>query len=281
MFIHFAFSSLKDAPDKQLEAVISNILETKRLKYSVNPEFIPVFQPHLLPRFKGQEVAHIPLESFKPSKDGGVANMNNFRSINPANDLYFLPHEIHMLCFIKIPFKQLSKSPHPLEYGQFGLVLSDQFLKKNRIAAVQYYEESSLFADPLVVGWNLKFGYKPNLSPSEIKDKRGMERQILAFRKPATLFESFRDSRLLAVTKLSEGQTNLQIVDAYERYPIGYDFREEKEWRIFSQADNFLSFTENDLFMVIVPDERCKLNLERYFRNNWKDVPEIRVFPKD
>ena len=78
MFIHFAFSSLKDDPDKQLTAVISNILETKRLKYGVNPEFIPGFQPHLHPKFKGQEVAHIPLESFKPSKDGAVADLNDF-----------------------------------------------------------------------------------------------------------------------------------------------------------------------------------------------------------
>jgi len=279
MFVHFAFSSLKSDPDKQLMAVISSILEARRLKYSVNPEFIPVFQTHIHPRFKGQEVAHIPLESFKPSKDGAVADINDFRSIKPANDLHFLPYEMHMLCFIRIPFTQLRKSPHPTEYGRFGLVLSDQFLRKKGIAAVRYYEETSLFADPLVVGWNLKFGYKPNLSPSEIKEKDEMKGQILAFRKPATLFESFRESRALAMARTPEGQTSLRIVDAYDRYPIGYDFREEKEWRIISQAEDFLSFAENDLFMIVVPDERCASELEQYFKDNWKVTPEIRIFP--
>lgn len=280
MFIHFAFSSLKDDPDKQLTAVISNILEAKRLMYGVNPEFIPVFQPHLHPKFKGQEVVQIPLESFMPSKEGAVASLNDLRSIKPEHDLYFLSYEIHMLCFIKVPFTQLSKSPHSSQYGRFGLVLSDQFLKKNGIAVVQYYEESSLFADSLVVEWNLKFAYKANLSSNETKEKSELERQILALRKPAALFESFRESRSLAVTKVSEENTSLQIVDAYGRYSIGYDFREEKEWRVISQTEGFLSFTENDLFMVVAPDERCASNLEQYFRSNWEVIPEIRIFPE-
>lgn len=278
MFIHFAFAGLKNDITAQTEFVINKILEPKSLMFRINPEFIPVFQPHLHPKFKGKKVGQIALESFKATKDGVGASLADLKFATPKNDIHFLPYEIHMICFIKIPLKQLSRSIHSFEYGKMGIVLKDDFLKRSGIKAVQYYEEDSLFSDPLVVKWNLKFAYKPNLSSIEKKEKRELNTQILAFRKPATLFKSICESRLLAIENIGQ-KIDIEIVDAYARYPIGYNFREEMEWRIVSYTEEFLPFSENDLFMVIVPDEECRSVLNQYFKKNWKIIPRIEMFP--
>jgi len=159
-----------------------------------------------------------------------------------------------------------------------GIVLKDDFLKRSSIKAVQYYDEDSLFSDPLVVEWNLKFAYKPNLNSIERREKCEIETKILAFRKPATLFKSFLESRQLAIKNMGT-KIDVEIVDAYERYPIGYNFREEMEWRIVSDTEEFLPFFESDLFIVIVPDEKCGSVLNQYFNKNWKIIPRIEIFP--
>ena len=258
--------------------MINKILDPKKLKFGINPEFITVFQPHIHPRFKGKEVAQISLESFKPTKDGVAASLADLKFIKPEADIHFLRYEIHMICFIKIPLKQLSQSVHSSEYGKMGIVLKDDFLRSKGIKPVHYYEESSLFSDPLVIEWNLKFGYKPNLDPIERKEKSQLEAQILAFRKPATLFRSFLESRQLAIKNMGK-VTDIEICDAYDRYPIGYNFREEMEWRIISNTEEFLSFSENDLFMMIVPDARCGRTLQSYLDKNWRKSPKIEIFP--
>ena len=51
------------------------------------------------------------------------------------------------------------------------------------------------------------------------------------------------------------------------------------EWRIVSYSEEFLPFSENDLFMVIVPDEQCGSMLNQYFKKNWEVVPRIEMFP--
>ena len=278
VFIHFAFAGLKDDVTAQTKAVITKIFDRKRLKFSINPEFIPVFQPHLHSKFKGKRVGQIALESFKPTQNGVEASIDELRLIKPENDIHFLPYEVRMLCFIKTSLKKIGNSPHYKQYGRFGIVLTDTFLKRKGIKAVHYYEESSLFTDPLITNWNLKYAYKSDLNAAEISKKHDLETQILAFRKPANLFESFRESRLLALKK-AEGQIDMKIIDAYDRYSIGYDFREEKEWRIVSHSEDFLSFSENEFFMVIVPDAGCKSALQNYFDENWKKIPQIEAFP--
>ena len=229
-------------------------------------------------KFKAKEVGQIALENFKPTKDGVKVSLDELRFIKPESDIHFLPSEVSMLCFIKSPLKKMARSPHSLQYGRFGIVLTDDFLNRKRIKAVQYYEELSLFTDPLVTKWNIKFAYKPNLNSAERREKHDLQTQILAFRKPATLFESFRESRLLAIKNVV-GQVDMEIIDAYDRYSIGYDFREEKEWRIVSHSEDFLSFSENEFFMVIVPDAGCKSALQNYFDENWKKIPQIEAFP--
>ena len=281
MFIHFAFASLKDNTVQQTNAVIQNILAQKRLKFSKNPEFIPVCQPNIHPRFKGKQVYHIALESFKQSeKEGVLANLQDLKFIRPESDIHYLPFEIGMICFIKISLKQLGKSPHSFEYGRLGLAFTDRFLNHNGIKAVHYFEEASLFTDPLVVKWNLKFAYRPNLSQKDQKEKKELETQILAYRKPATLFKSFRESRMLAITN-TESEMNMKIVDVYDRYPTEYNFQEEKEWRIVSYDEEVLGFSENDLYMVIVPNDQSRMTLSNYFESEWKETPRVCVYPSN
>lgn len=278
MLIHFAFARLKDNPDEQIDALINKILNKKRLKFSRNPEFIPVFKPHIHPRFKGQEVHHIALESFKDAKKGAKANLNDLKFIKHESDIHFLSNEVRMICFIKIAFKQAKNSPHSQEYGKLGLVFDEKFLKRNGIKPVQYYKEESLYNNSLVLEWNLKYAYRPNLSPKEIKNKEALGAKILAYRKPSILFKSFIESRMLAI-KRTISETKLKIIDAYERYPIGYNFQTEKEWRIVSNDSSYLEFSENELYMIIVPNLRSKLSLKEYFKSDWKIKPEILTFP--
>jgi len=278
MFIHFAFARLKHSADEQIDALIKNILARNRLIFSRNPEFFPVFQPHIHPRFKGKEVYKIALESFKATENGATASLEDLKFVKPQSDIYFLPYEIGMICFIKTSLKQLRNISHSQEYGKLGLVFEENFLKRSGTNAVQYYREELLFNDPLIIEWNLKFAYRSNLSAREQKDKKELETKILAYRKPASLFESFRESRMLATEKADSGM-KLEIVDAYSRYPIGYDFQGEKEWRIISYDEKYLKFSENDLYMVIVPDEQSRLRLEKYFGSKWKETPELRTFP--
>lgn len=75
MFIHFAFAGFKNYITAQTETVINKIIEPKRLKFRNNPEFIPVFQPNLHPKFKRKKVGQIALESFMPTKDSIGASL--------------------------------------------------------------------------------------------------------------------------------------------------------------------------------------------------------------
>lgn len=279
MLIHFAFGSMKQDTGMQVDAVMNTILSEKRLKYSKNREFIPVFQPHLHPRFRGQEVFRIPLESFKVSDNLLVASSDDIQPMKPESEVYFLPDEINMICFIKITFNKLKSSPHSKEYGKLGLVFTEEFLKKQKIESVSYYEEKALTKDPIVIEWNMKFAYKPNLPAGKLKEKSELETQILAYRKPASLFDSFRESRRIAVRNTGAGIESA-IEDAYARYPFGYNFRDENEWRIASKLDEYMDFEEENLSMVIVPNEESKQVLERYFKAKWTVQPAIRIFPQ-
>jgi len=280
MFIHFALASLKDDFKAQIDGLIQLILEKRRLLFRENSEFITVFQPHIHSKFKnsrfrGKQVIHIPLEYFQQCGNALITSIDEDIHLDPKYDLHFLKENIKMICFINICLTQLKKSPHSKEYGRLGLVFEDNYLRKNGIKQVRYYTEESLFTDPLVVKWNEEFAYRPNLTPEELARKKELEIQILVYRKPATLFESFSESRMLAIEK-----SGLSIKDVYDRYSIGYNFQTENEWRIVSLCDEeFLWFEESDLRLVIVPDSISKKRLGKYFSTRWSSTPEIVVFP--
>jgi len=273
MLIHFAFGSLgkQGKTEEQTRRVIELILQEKRLLVFKCKEFIPAYPK------KG--VKRIPPEMFKVTGDGEASatfypkeDPDWLSKLPDDTTIHYLPMDVPMICFIKTSFNQLKSSPHSAEYGKFGLALTDGFLKRKGIKPVLYYTESSLWNDNVIRKWN----YNQNKISS--KEKTELEREILSYRKPATLFPSFKESVTIKLTRASEG-TTLEYL-TYDRYPHNYDFSKEKEHRIvFDEGVDYLYFGEDDLFMVIVPDLKSKGEVEAFIKRNWSKQPKVEVYP--
>ena len=187
MFIHFAFGPLgkQGKTEEQTEQVIELILKNKRLKPSECPEFVPAFPD---PRAK-----RIPLGDLRVKNDkvviadiGIKEELPNLLNAPSDRRITYLPTPVKMLCFIQISFNQLATSLHSRHYGKFGIVLNNNFLKKEGIKPVEYYTEESVWTNPLIIKWN--HYAKNNLYPEKHKD---LQDEIVSYRKPATLFLSF------------------------------------------------------------------------------------------
>lgn len=271
--------------DEQTEKVIDLILKDKRLKVSKCDEF--------LPSLPNPSVKSIPLGIGKPITSGNIVSWNINQNDPKLKDrlpddktIYYSRVEVQMICFINIAFHELKTSPHQKEYGKFGLVFDSNFLKRQGIKEVQYYSEDSLWTDPLIVRWN-KYqwnnaiqsmnGNKANLIPdSEIKT---LQEEILTYRKPASLFPSFRKSIQLKLTYEGNCFTSAETF-TYNRYGENYDFKKEREYRIaFDAGTEYMPFNESDLFMVIVPDNKSKYVIEA-FTKTWSVQPHIELYPE-
>ncbi len=274
MFIHFAFGNLgkQEKVKEQTESVVEYILREKRLKVSKCKEFLPAF-----PKAGAKR---IPREMFKVTEEGLAATFypkedpNWFNKLPDDKTIHYLPVDVPMLCFIKISLNQLKNSTHSNEYGRFGIVLTESFLKANGIRPVYYYTEESLWNDPLIKKWNHATKTLSSRKKAELK------KEIVSFRKPASLFPSFRESVITKITRASNGIKVEYLT--YDRYKEGYDFRKENEYRIiFNEDVNYLYFDENDLFMIITPDSEAKHRIEDFFRQNWMQKPQIRIYPAE
>jgi len=273
MLIHFAFGSLgkQGKIEEQTKQVIGLILRKKRLLVSKCKEFIPVY-----PKTGSK---HIPSEMFKVTGDGEGSvtfypkeDPDWFNKLPDDTTIHYLHVDVPMISFIKISLSQLKNSSHSAEYGKFGLVFTDRFLKSEGIKSVSYYTESSLWSDKLIKRWNSEQNRMPR------KDKSDLQREILSYRKPATLFPSFKESGIMKITRAPEG-TSLEYL-TYDRYPDNYDFRREKEHRIiFEDGVDYLYFAEDDLFMIIAPDLKSKGEVEAFFKHNWSKQPKIELYP--
>lgn len=275
MYIHFAFSSLKDNPNDQLKNLIDLILDNRRLKFGENLEFIPVFNPSLIPRANGRKVVRIPLKSYEETENGVVFDVFKDNSNISKFPFNYMPWEIRIICFIKTILVELKNSKHCNEYGKIGLVFNEDFLLNNGLKEVYYYTEESLFNDPLIKEWNFNFSQKPRQSftKEEKERKKILEKEILTYRKPAILFKGFSDSHVLVIKK-----RNTHLRSAYPRYSIGYNFQSENEWRIVANDNQeYLDFSESDLVRILVPDESIKNILVKYFENKWSNKPEVLV----
>lgn len=269
MFIHFAFGTLakQGKIDEQTEEVIEFILKEKRLKASGCTEFIPVLpQPN---------TKRIPMEMFKKTNTGIEAEieLSKLHELPDNNTIAYLPMNVSMVCFIKIAFNKLKESSHQNEYGKFGLVLTDSFLKKKGIKPVLYYNEESLWRDSLILKWNRY------VDKGLTKEERAeLEREILAYRKPAKLFPSFAKS-VTAVIQSTGQQSDVKFIK-YDRYEENYDFTRENEYRIiFDKVTDYLYFDERDLFMIFTPDLKAKAKIEAYLNKTWERRPTIKVYP--
>ncbi len=105
-----------------------------------------------------------------------------------------------------------------------------------------------------------------------------MQDEIVNYRKPATLFSSFLKLTTIEIHRTQEGLTAKHYT--YDRYPEGYDFTKEKEYRIiFDKDEDYLCFDEGNLFMVITPDLKSKDEVDSFFKRNWSKQPKVKVFP--
>ncbi len=271
MFIHFAFGALgkQGKTEEQTRQVIELILREKRLLVSKCKEFIPAYPQ------KGAK--RIPTEMFKVTGEGEASvtfhpkeDPDWLNKLPDDTTTSYLPVDVPMICFIKIPFSQLKSSNHSTEYGKFGLVFIDSFLKSKGIRPVFYYTEDSLWTDELIRRWNYEKKSK--------QEKADLEREIISYRKPATLFTTFKKSVTMKLTRTPQ-ETTIEYL-AYDRYPDNYDFRKENEYRIvFDKGVDYLSFGDGDLFMVIVPGLKAKNEVEAFLKGNWSKQPEVKVYP--
>ncbi len=272
MFIHFAFGSLgkQGETEEQTEQVIEHILKEKRILVSKCKEFIP--------RFPIKGAKRIPREMFEVKDDGIAATFypkedpNWLGKLPDDTKIHYLPMDVPMICFIKISFNQLRASTHSREYGKFGIALAEKFLKVKGIQPVHYYTEDSLWNDSIIKRWN----YNQNkLTATEKKD---LEKEILTYRKPASLFPSFKESVMTKLTRTSKGMKVEYLT--YDRYQEGYNFKNENEYRIaFNESVDYLYFDEGDLFMIITPNLKAKNKIEAHLREEWTQQPQVKLFP--
>ncbi len=273
MFIHFAFGQLgkQGKTREQTERVIEDILSQRRLLVSQCTEFFIA-----LPLLNAKNIQ----DKFKKTKDSdgqelvsAEIDLKNFDQLPDSNGITYLPELVPMICFIKISFKQLKSSPHPTEYGRFGLAFNNKFLRSNGIKPVSYYSEKSLWHDQLVKQWN-ELAYQ-----KEMQKRKELDKEILSYRKPATYFQSFAEQKMMKV-RSSGNRITLEYCDKYERYEVGYDFKNEQEHRIvFKNNDSHLCFAEEDLYMIITPDSAAKTKVNDYLRKEWTHIPIVEVFP--
>jgi hypothetical protein len=264
MFIHFAFNSLakENKIAEQTQNIIELILKKKRLKPLECPEFIPVYPtPGLSINLGDPQVKSDRLVVMK------------VRDTSADERITYLPVPVRMLCFIRISFNQLAMSPHSEQYGKFGIVLTNSFLKNKGIHPVDYYTEESVWTNPLIMERN--HYTENNLHPERHKE---MQDKIVNYSKPATLFFSFLKLTTIEINRTPESLTGKRYT--YNRYPEGYDFTKENEYRIiFDKGEDYLCFNEGDLLMVITPDLKSKDGIESFFKLHWSKQPEVRVFP--
>ena len=92
------------------------------------------------------------------------------------------------------------------------------------------------------------------------------------------MFPTFKNSVMAKITVTPTGGTVEYI--KYNRYPEGYDFTKEREYRIaFDEGEKYLYFDESDLFMLITPDLKAKERVESFSKKNWSKQPTVKVFP--
>lgn len=272
MFIHFTFGSLakENRIEEQTEKVIELILEKRRLKPSPCPEFMPAYPTpgiKMIPgdlKVEGNKVILGEIKLGEPTK---------LLRIPAEKAITYLPVDVNMICFIRISFSQLPSSGIHEYYGKFGIVLTNNFLKKRGIKPVEYYTEESVWTNPLIKRWN--HYTRNNLYPEKHKE---LQDEIVSCRKPATLFPSFLRLTTIEIKRTQGGLTAKHYT--YNRYPEGYDFTKEKEYRlVFNEGSGALLFNESDLYMVITPDSKAKGRVEKYLKESWSYQPRVSIFP--
>ena len=261
--IHFVFGSdyRSGKLARQVENFIELILKTRQLKASICPEFLP------LPGCRGGKLLAPNPESV--TEDGAVF----FKEVGETAPVILLKEDVWLLSFVCIPFKKLSHWAPSDHYGKLGIAFSDRFSRRAQIRHVSYYELHGLERDPLVVKHNQARFNNDGATTQRLHD------QLVAYRKPARLWPEFQN--LYAIFRLTRTDDGVDVSKiTYDRYPTGYDFRQERETRILlTEESQYLNFKETDVLKIIVPDTEIKKTVEKFLVANWQVQPEVIVYP--
>lgn len=271
MLIHFAFGKYKADTNLQIEFAIEKIFSKRELLFGKNPEFIPRIKPQYHPAFIGAKIKPIPLQIAKKGPNYiGIDVMNNGNI--SENHFSYIREDIRMICFTDISMNNIDNSIHVGQYGKLGIIFHKEFLENSGIRKVYYYEEDRLINDDKVREWNF-YAYRTDLNTEEKLKKRELEIEILSYRKPIKMFKSFKELRRL---NLAKGCVE-DVYDVYNNFEIGYDFQKEKEWRLVSFQNDYLNFSESDLSLVLVPNDKIRVELTQYFKSNWSNLPVVKI----
>ncbi len=261
--IHFVFGSnhRNDKLARQVENFIELILKPRQLKASICPEFLPI------PGRRGGKLLAPDPESV--TEDGAVF----FKEVGETAPVILLREDVWLLSFVCIPFKKLSHWAPSDHYGKLGIAFTDRFSRRTQIQHVGYYELHGLERDPLVVKHNQARSNKDESTTQRLHD------QLLAYRKPARLWPEFQNLYAnFLLTRTEDGVDVSKIT--YDRYPTGYDFRQERETRIvLTEESQYLNFEETDVLKIIVPDTEIEKTVEKFLVTNWQVQPEVIVYP--
>ncbi len=260
--MHFAFGGLHRKGDlsAQVEAFKTHILSPKTLRAFICPEFHPIItSPHAL-------VAHP--DATRAIGGGGVA----LGGFVPAPPVMLLPIDVWMISFVTIQFTKLNRWPGLSHYGRLGLAFTDDFVRRQGIRRVHYYQYPNLARDPLVI--------KLNQTPHGSVEHDKLASEVIEYRKPARLWSEING--LFAAMRLTaDGDGGVDIEKlTYSRYDVGYDFEAESEARkVMSENQRDLSFAESDVVRVIAPDAVMAEALGLFLKNHWTKPPPVLVVP--
>lgn len=286
MLIHFSFGSEKENTHKQTKLIIEHVLAHRRLKFShACYEFLPTLHypnPNSY-RINTSAFQQVGNELQSPRIKLPISSNENKDILKPMDTkgVTYKPETVPMLCFIKIPFNKLKNTTHYLNYGKFGLVFGKKFIKKYQPKQVTYYKEDDLFNDKKIIRYNqlLHLNSRSHEQESEL---RQLSEEILLYRKPYKLWPSFGESVIARVRNNNpELKYNLQLWQ-YDRYPEGYDFSKEQEWRIAVNSkgsQDYIDFYEEDIELIIVPDINSRDEVHKFLLQNYQHQPKVVLFP--
>lgn len=261
--IHFAFGGLhrEGKHQEQLNRFIECIVMPKEIRSFACPEFMPILT---LP---GGQVAD--MSSAVPLSEGGTGI--TFERYTANQPVTLICMDYYMASFVDIPLKKLSRWPPADHYGRLGLAFTDAFRRKAGVKSVGYYPFEALDKDPRVIElnreiWSGRFEQRMDY----------WHKEFLPYRKPAFLWESFQSKFYSLKVTATEGGATIEK-QTYSRYPVGYNFQDEREARVVTNESSAIPFEESDVLCFLVPSEPIKVMLEECLSTSWRKPPPVQV----
>lgn len=244
--IHFAFGSLhrEHQLDEQLENFIRHILEPMKFKAFACPEFIPTLPP---------EDALVFNANIDPNKPSALTYETSQIQRMPI----MLWEDVWMTSFVKIPLIKIGSWVPADHYGKLGIAMTDKFRTRIGARPVGYYQYEKLHNDPLTLT-HIQAAVEHRHEDPLVRA------QLLHFRKPERMTPAFRIACKQGRLERTHGGDRAAST-TYDRYPIGWKFSDEQEWRVI--ADEFapdIGFSCDEVLCLIAHNTRQAEALRDY-----------------